>query len=225
MKTDEELQEHVMEEIKGDPQLKDIASEIGVSAKDGVVTLSGIVDSYTKKLAAEKAAQRVQGVKVVAVDLEVRIASTNIKSDAEIAAAIKNALSWHSAVNEDLIEVKVDEGWVYLEGTVEWEYMKRAAEVAVSDIQSVRGVTNKIRVMAKAVEPAEVKRKINAAFHRSATVDAASVYVEVSGGEVTLRGKVRTWMERQDAEQAAWTIPGVIAVDNKIEVDTSILVT
>lgn len=161
----------------------------------------------------------------MAVDLEVRIASTNIKSDAEIAAAIKNALSWHSAVNEDLIEVKVDEGWGYLEGTVEWGYMKRTAEVAVSDIQSVRGVTNKIKVMAKAVEPAEVKRKINDAFHRSATVDAASVYVEVSGGEVILRGKVRTWMERQDAEQAAWTIPGVIAVDNKIEVDTSILVT
>jgi osmotically-inducible protein OsmY len=224
MKEDIELQQDVMEEIKWDPQLKDIASEIGVAAKDGVVTLSGIVDSYARKLAAEKAAQRVHGVKVVAVDLEVKIAPTTEKTDAEIATAVKNALTWHTAVNEDQIEIKVDEGWVYLDGTVEWDYMKKAAEKAISDLIGVRGVTNRINVSSKAVESSEVKRRITAAFHRSASIDSSNVHVEVAGGHVILTGKVRTWAERQDAENAAWTFPGVVAVDNQIEIDTMLLV-
>ena len=224
MKEDIELQQDVMEEIKWDPQLKDVANQIGVSAREGVVTLSGTIDTYARKLAAEKAAQRVHGVKVVAVDLEVKIAPTTAKTDVEIATAVKNALTWHSAVNEDQIEIKVDEGWVYLEGVVEWDYMKKAAEKAISDLVGVRGVTNRIKVSSKAVEPSEVKRRITAAFHRSASIDSSNVRVEVAGGRVTLSGKVRTWAERQDAENAAWTFPGVVAVDNHIEIDTALLV-
>ena len=224
MKTDNEVQKDVMEEIRWDPELKDIASEIGVSAKDGVVTLSGMVDSYLKKIAAEKAAQRVEGVKVVAVDVEVEAPRSLLKNDTEIATAIRNALTWHSAVNEDQIEVKVDNGWVYLDGTVEWGYMKIAAENAIQGLIGVKGVTNRIQVKAKVMDVAEVKRKINAAFHRSATIDSSAVNVEVSGNRIILSGKVRTWAERTDAENAVWKSPGVVAVENNIEVDTSILV-
>jgi len=224
MKTDIELQKDVMEEIKYDPQLKDIATEIGVTAKDGMVTVSGLVDTYLQKTAVENAAQRVEGVKVVAVDVEVKTPPSLTKSDIEIATAIKNALSWHSAVNDDLIEVKVDNGWVYLDGTVEWDYMKRAAEKAVSDLIGVKGVTNRITVKVKVIDAVDIKRKIKGAFHRSATIDADNVYVDVIGNRITLSGKVRTWAEKKDAENAVWLSPGVLLVDNKIEVDTSILV-
>lgn len=224
MKTDSELQKDVMEEIKYDPQLKDIASTIGVSAQDGVVTISGMVNTYAKKIAIENAAQRVAGVKVVAVDVEVETPPSLTKNDIELATAVKNALKWHSAVNEDLIEVKVDNGWVYLDGSVEWDYMKKAAEKAVNNLIGVRGVTNKISVNTKTIDPVEIKRKIAAAFHRSATIDASNVYVQVIGNKVTLSGKVRTWAERNDAEDAAWSLPGIVAVDNKIEIDTAILV-
>jgi len=224
MKTDKELQLDVMEEIKWDPQLKDIATEIGVTAKDGVVTLSGYVGNYLNKLAAERAAQRVSGVKVVAIDIEVKTPPSSSKSDTEIAEAIKNALSWHSAVNEDLIEVMVDNGWVYLDGTVEWDYMKKAAENAIAGLLGVRGVTNRIQVSSKNISVQDIKRKINTTFHRSATIDASNIQVNVIGNHVKLTGKVRTWAERTDAENAVWSTPGVVVVDNKIEVDTEILV-
>lgn len=224
MKTDRELQQDVMAEIQCDPQLKEVASEIGVAARDGVITLSGLVDSYSKKLAAEKAAQRVHGVKVVAVDIEVKISPSLLKTDVEIATAVKNALTWHSAVNEDQIEIKVDDAWIYLEGTVEWDYMKKAAEHAVNTLVGVRGVTNNIVVKSNPVEPIDIKRKINAAFHRSATVDSSAIRADVTGGTVTLTGNVRTWAERQEAEAAALSCPGVVAVNNKIEVDTTLMV-
>lgn len=224
MKTNEELQQDVMEEIRWDPLLKDVASEIGVTAKDGVVTLSGMVDTYSKKLAAEHAAQRVGGVKVVAVDLEVRVEKLGVRTDTQLAEAIENALKWHSAVNEDLIEVKVDNGWVYMDGKVEWDYQKKAAENAVKDLIGVRGITNRIVVKTKEIESKEIKSKIAAAFHRSATIDSSNIDVEVVGSRVILRGKVRTWAERKDAENAAWASPGIMIVDNQIEVDTEIMV-
>lgn len=224
MKTNAELQKDVMEELKYDPQLNDIATEIGVSAKDGVVTISGLVDTYLKKIAIENAVQRVAGVKVVAVDIEVKTPPSLAKTDIEIAQAVKNALTWHSAVNEDLIEIKVDNGWVYLDGVVEWDYMKKAAEKAISDLLGVRGVTNKITVKSKAIDPIDIKRRITAALHRSATIDASNIFVQLIGNKVTLSGKVRTWAERNDAEDAAWSLPGIIHVENKIEIDTAILV-
>lgn len=223
MKTNEELQRDVMEEIKADPLLREIASEIGVTAKDGVVTLSGLVNVYSKKLAAERAAQKVMGVKVVAVDIEVKLIGTGSRTDTEIAEAVKNALAWHTAVNEDLIEIKVDDGWIYLDGEAEWEYQKKAAEVAVQDLVGVRGITNRIMVRSETVDAKEVKNKITAAFLRSATIDSATVKVDVSGNTVTLHGKVRSWAEKKEAENVAWALPGVTSVNNEIEIDTEIL--
>ena len=222
MKTNDELQKDVMAEIKWDPLLRGVATEIGVTAKDGVVTLSGLVDSYSKKLAAEHAAQRVQGVKVVAVDLEVKLGSIGRKTDIEIAETIKNALRWNSAVNDDEIEIKVDNGWVYLDGTVNWEYERKAAQRSVEDLIGVRGVTNNLTIKSQAIDPKEIKDKIAAAFHRSATIDSSSITIDVSGSRVTLKGAVRSWMEREDAEKAVWSSPGVLVVDNRIQIDTEV---
>ena len=224
MKTNEELQKDVIQEIKWDPQLRTVATEIGVSAKDGVITLSGIVDTYARKLAAEKAAQRVHGVKVVAVDIEVKPVKTGIKSDTEIAAAVNNALKWNSAVNEDRIEVKVDNGWVYLNGQVEWEYEKRTAESAIKNLLGVRGVTNNITIKSKVIDAVDIKNKISEAFHRNARLDSNAIRVEVVGSTVTLKGTVRSWTEKEEAERVAWSSPGVLTVDNRMEIFNEVFV-
>lgn len=223
MKTDVELRNDVMEEIRWDPILGKEATQIGVAAHDGVVTLSGQVETYSKKLAAERAAQRVLGVKVVAVDLEVTLLKNGTRSDTDIANAVKNALKWHSLVNEDMVEVKVDNGWVFLTGTAEWEYQKKAAQYAVQDLIGVRGVKNDIVVKSKTVDTAEIKRKIASSFHRHATIDSSSVEVMVSGSRVTLKGKVRSYAEKRDAEDVAWSIQGVLVVDNKLEIDSELV--
>ena len=224
MKTNEELQKDVIQEIKWDPQLRTVATEIGVSAKDGVITLSGIVDTYARKLAAEKAAQRVHGVKVVAVDIEVKPVKTGIKSDTEIAEAVNNALKWNSAVNEDRIEVKVDNGWVYLNGQVEWEYEKRTAESAIKNLLGVRGVTNNITIKSKVIDAVDIKNKISEAFHRNARLDSNAIRVEVVGSTVTLKGTVRSWTEKEEAERVAWSSPGVLTVDNRMEIFNEVFV-
>ena len=224
MKTDQELQEDVMAELRWEPLLKDVASQIGVTANDGVITLSGLVDTYSKKLAAERAAQRVMGVKVVAIDLEVKLGLLDAKSDIEIAEAVRNALRWHGAVNEDKIEVKVDNGWVHLDGSTEWDYERKAAANAVRNLVGVRGVSNNIVLKSRVIDPKDIKSKIAAAFHRSATVDSSAIKVEVSGTHLTLRGKVRSWAEKKQAEKIAWASPGVTMVENKVEIDTDILV-
>lgn len=223
MKTDQELQHDVMEEIQWDPRLKNIATQIGVTAKDGIITLWGEVDTYRKKIAAEQAAQRVSGVKVVAVDIVVNLQGKSSTTDIEIARAVEEALKWNSSINEDTIEVKVDNGWVYLDGTTEWEFQRKIVEGTVHELAGVRGVTNRIAVTSKLnVDPADVKEKIAAAFHRSATIDSSAVKVEVLGSKVKLHGKVRTWIERQQAEEAVWSSPGVVEVDNNIEVDAAL---
>jgi osmotically-inducible protein OsmY len=223
MKTDEQLQHDVMEEIKWDPRLKSVATQIGVTAKDGIVTLSGEVDTYRKKIAAERAAQRVAGVKVVAIDIHVNLESSTAKTDIEIARAVGEALKWNSSINEDTVEVKVDKGWVYLDGTAEWEFQRKIIEGTVHELAGVRGVTNRIAVTSKlSINPTEVKEKIASAFHRSATIDSSAIKVDVLGTRIKLYGKVRTWLERQEAEEAAWSSPGVAEVDNKIEVDTAL---
>lgn len=222
MKTNDELQKDVMAEIKWDPQLESVHTQIGVASNDGVITLSGVVDSYGQKMAAEKAAQRVYGVKVVASDLEVRLAGWAAKNDTEIAEAVRNALKWNSAVNEDRIEVKVDNGWVTLDGEVQWRYEKISAQHNVEGLVGVRGVTNTIRIKQKPIDTKEIRNKIAAAFHRSATLDANAIKLEISGGRVTLTGTVSSWAEKESAEQIAWKSPGVLVVDNRIEIDSEV---
>jgi osmotically-inducible protein OsmY len=223
MKPDKELQHDVMEEIKWDPRLKSIATQIGVTAKDSVITLSGEVDTYKKKIAAERAAQRVAGVKVVVVDIVVNPQENVSRTDVEITRAVCEALKWNSSINEDTIEVKVENGWVFLEGTTEWEFQRKIVEGIVHELAGVRGITNRIAVTSKlTVNPTDIKEKIAEAFHRSATVDSSGIKVKVNGSKVKLRGKVRTWIERQEAEEAASSSPGVVEVDNKIEVDITL---
>lgn len=222
MKTNEELRTDVMDEIKWDPQLKDVATKIGVAVSDGVVSLSGIVNSYTKKLAAERAAQRVAGVMVVASDIEIKLVPVGKLTDTELAESIKNVLQWNSAVNHDQIEVKVDNGWVYLDGKAEWEFERQSAQRSVEGLIGVIGVTNNITIKPKAINVTEIKNNITNAFHRNASVDSSAIRIEATGNKVTLYGKVKSWAEKKEAENVAWFAPGVLEVDNQIDIDLSV---
>lgn len=219
MKTDSEIQKDVMEELKWEPFLN--ATEIGVAVKNGVVTLSGLVENYAKKIAAEKAAKRVQGVKAVAEEIEVKLSGSGWRSDSEIAEAILNTLKWHSAVREDMIKIKVENGWVTMEGEVEWEFQKNSAASMIENLIGVRGITNLVKIAPK-IETKEIKRKIAAAFHRSATVDASKIEIETIGNKVILKGIVHSLAEKKDAESAAWSAPGVTEVKNELVVEAAV---
>ncbi len=219
MKTDSEIQKDVMDELNWEPILT--ATEIGVAVKNGIVTLSGAVDSYAKKVAAEKAAKRVAGVKAVAEDIEVKISGTGKRNDTEIAEAVLNELKWHSSVQEDKIKIKVENGWVTMEGEVDWEFQRSAVNKVVENLVGVSGIINNIKV-APRLKAKDIKQKITAAFHRSATIDSEKINIDTTGNKVILKGKVRSWAEKKDAENAAWLAPGVTSVENKIEIDTEI---
>lgn len=215
MKTDQQLQQDVMDELKWDPLLA--ASEIGVSVKNGVVTLSGYVNSFSKKYAAENAAKRVKGVQAVAEDIQVRLGFDGKRTDSEIAEMALNALKWDTEVPDSDLRLKVENGWINLEGSVEWQFQKDAAVKAVRNIVGVKGVTNTISVNPK-INKAVVETKIKNALERSATVEAEGIKVETKGGKVILRGKVRSWAERRDAERAAWSSPGVKEVEDELSI-------
>lgn len=216
MKTDLQIQKDVMDELQWQPILN--ASEIGVAVKNGVVTLSGIVDTYSKKIAAENAAKKVANVKAIAEDIQVGVSPTYRKTDTEIAEAVFNALKWHSVVHEDKIKIKVEDGIVKLEGEVEWEYERKMARTAIENLNGVKYVTNLITVKPK-ISPVELESKIRAAFQRNASLDAGKIITIVDGNKVVLEGKVRSFVESEDAENVAWAAPGVMSVVNKLKIE------
>ena len=215
MKTDAQIQKDVMDQLKWEPLLT--ASQIGVAVKEGVVTLSGQVDSYFKKTKAEEATKKVSGVKAIAEEMQIGVSPAFNKTDTEIAEAIVNALKWHAAVQEDKIKIKVENGAVILEGEVEWEFQRLNARMAVENLAGVKSISNFIRVKPK-VSAVDIKTKITAAFARNATIDAARITADVNGSTVILTGNVRSIAEKEDAEAAAWAAPGVTNVDSKLKV-------
>jgi len=215
MKSDRDIERDVKEELEWNPDLE--ASDIAVSVKDGVVTLAGFVKSYTDKYEAETAAKRVAGVSGVANDLEVRLPSIDERPDPDIARDAVAALKSQLPISSEHIKVVVKHGWVTLEGQVEWQYQKNTAESAVRRIKGVKGVSNMILLKPR-VEPSEIKQKIQQAFKRNAEVDANRIVVETKGSEVILKGTVRSWIEREEAERVAWSAPGVTRVEDRIVV-------
>jgi osmotically-inducible protein OsmY len=215
MKTDLQIQKDVMEELNWEPSLN--ASEIGVAVRNSVVTLSGKVDTFSKKLTAEKAAKRVAGVKAVAEEIHVGIPMGFAKTDAEIAEAVLIALQWHTSVQEEKVKIKVEEGNVTLEGEVEWEYQRASAKTAIEQLAGIRSITNLIIVKPQ-ITALDIRQKISSAFHRSANIDAGRIDVNVNDTKVILSGKVRSLAEKEDAETAAWAAPGITSVENNLEV-------
>lgn len=215
MKSDVELRRDVLDELEWEPSID--AAGIGVTAHAGVVTLNGIVKSYAEKLTAERATERVHGVNALANDIEVRLPGAHARTDSDIAEAAVSALRWKTLVPQGHIKIAVSKGWLTLEGEVDWQYQKDAAFDAVHFLVGVHGVTNLITVKPRA-SATEVKSRIEAAFRRSAELDAQNIQVETLNGKVTLRGNVHSWSERQEAARTAWAAPGITQVENLIAI-------
>ena len=215
MKTDAKIKQDVLDEIRWQPNVDE--TQIGVEVENGVVTLTGTVNSYTKKIAAEKAAKKVKGVRAVAEDIEVKYGSEYKKTDKEIAKAVADALKWNASVPDDKIMVKVENGWVYLSGEVAWAYQKNAAKYAVENLLGVKYVSNNITIK-QAVHATDIKEKIKKALERMADVEAKNIDVSVDGHTVKLKGKVHSIHEKDEARDAAYYAPGVYSVENELEV-------
>ena len=215
MKTDALLQSDVISELKWEPSID--AGTIGVSVRDGIVTLDGYVNSFVEKLTAVRAASRVMGVKAVAQELKIRLPQSYERNDADIAEAAVNALEWNMKVPDDRIKVEVQDGMVILTGEVDWEYQRAAAHDAVCCLIGIKGVTDEISIKSS-VSPVNVKSKIKSAFQRHSVLDAKNIIVESDGSKVILNGTVHSWIEKQEADSAAWSAPGVSNVENNLVV-------
>jgi len=215
MGQDSQLQSAVMDELRWEPSIN--AADIGVAAKEGVVTLTGWVRSYPEKQSAERAAKRVAGVKAVAEEIEIRLAGIHQRTDSDIAKSAVGALGWNVMVPRDSVKVMVENGWVTLEGQVGWQYQRKAAEDSVRNLPGVKGVSNLVQIKAT-VDTAHLKANIEQALVRNAQFDARQINVEALDGKVVLRGQVRSWAEKEEAEQVAWSAPGVTKVENAVTV-------
>jgi osmotically-inducible protein OsmY len=214
MKKDIEIQNNVMEALKWTPLLN--ANEIGVAVKNGIVTLSGVVDSYPKKIKAERITRNVKGVHGIAEDITVRLSTDKKKTDTELAQAVLHELEWHSNLNADKIKALVENGHVTLDGQVDWDFQRKSAVKAIWNIKGVCGINNNITVTA-AAPATDLKKKIEAAFQRHTHLDASKINLEIKGHKVILSGHVSSWDEKVQAEKAVWSAPGVDTIENYLE--------
>ena len=216
MKNNADLQRDVQNAILWEPLLN--AAEIGVTVNDGIVTLSGTVDSYSKKLEAEHATKNVVGVKAIVEKIEIKFANSWSKSDNEIAMEVLNALKWNWQVPHEKVRVKVENGWITLEGELTWNYQSEAAKKAVHHLMGVTGVTNNISIRSEINDTIE-RHDVEAALGRNGSIDASEINVKVSGTKVTLTGSVNSWYDKEEAARIAWNTPGIWKVENELEVE------
>lgn len=215
MKSDSQLKKDVEAELEWDPSVN--AAHVGVAVKDGVVSLTGHLDTYAEKFAIERAVQRVIGAQAIAVELDVKLAPSHVRSDTEIAAAAESAFKWHALIPSDRIKVKVEKGWVTLTGQLDWEFQRRDAENAVRPLTGVVGVSNNIALKPQTT-PTDITSRIRKALTRQAEREAKNIDITISGSTVTLRGSVHSWTERAAAQGAAWSAPGIAHVLNELRV-------
>lgn len=213
MKHDIELQQDVLDELQYEPAVD--PADIAITVKDGIVTLGGKVTNYAEKWTAVKAAERVAGVRAIVDEIKVQLSPSFQRTDEDIANAVLNALKWDVLVPEEQIKVHVEHGWVILKGNVNYKHQQVAVENAIRNLAGVKGITNHIKVK-PAVTPVGIKTKIETALKRAAELDAGNIQVEVRGQKVVLRGKVSSWAEREEAERAAWSAPGITEVEDHL---------
>lgn len=216
MKTDSEIKKDVLSELLWDPLISE--TKVGVTVNEGVVTLTGHLDTYAEKVAAKRAAERVSGVKAIALELDVIPVGSHQRSDTEIALAVEHALSWNTSVPQDRVKVTVEKGWVTLKGDLDWNFQRRAVERIVRPLKGVVGITDNIQLKTLPV-PLKLQERIQEALTRQAMREARRIEVSVEGSEVTLRGHVHSWAERNAAEGASWSAPGVTRVNNQLLVE------
>lgn len=216
MKSDTQLHKDILDALTFEPSLN--AANVGIAVKEGVVTLTGEVSSYADRWTAERVAKRVAGVRGLAEEIQVNLPEHHKRTDTEVAQAVLSALKWDINVPHEAVQVKVEHGWVTLSGSVNWRFQKNHAESTVRNLAGVRGITNLILV-APSISPADIRTKIQQAFDRQAHIEADRIQVEVSGSKVTLVGRVTSYAEREEAEEAAWSAPGIAEVKNEIQVE------